>query len=156
MPKNCSAAFAYWIWPTKSYRSLARKLAAGSFATIRAAYFTLFASFLCAIFGEFYSSLPHLTKMEILLGPVGVFLGALGGTAIFGIFFAMAFILISVVARCLIVLVGQPTDHELLEGVDAPNGVVGIQLVVNGRRIAGDRSDDALRARRRRGWSFGA
>jgi hypothetical protein len=112
-PMLLSAAFAYWIWPTRSYQSLALKMAVGSFATVRTAYFTLFASFLCSLFGEFYSSLPHLTKMEILLGPVGVFMGALGGTAIFGIFFAMAFILISVVAGCLIVLVGHAASKCL-------------------------------------------
>lgn len=112
-PMLLSAAFAYWIWPTRSYHSLARKMAAGSFALVRTAYFTLFASFLCAIFGEFYSSLPNLMKMEILLGPVGVVLGALQGTAMFGIFFAMAFILISVVAGCLIVLVAHAASKCL-------------------------------------------
>ena len=112
-PMLLSAAFAYWIWPTRSYQSLARKMAAGSFALVRTAYFTLFISFLCAIFGEFHSSLPHLMKMEILLGPVGVFLGALQGTAIFGIFFSMSFILISVFFGCLIVLVAHAASKCL-------------------------------------------
>ena len=112
-PMLLSAAFAYWVWPTRSYHSLARKMAAGSFAIIRTVYFTLFASFLCAIFGEFYSSLPNLMKMEILLGPVGVVLGALQGTVIFGIFHALAFIPISVFVGCLIVLVAHAASKCL-------------------------------------------
>jgi hypothetical protein len=117
-PMLLSAAFAYWIWPTRSYRGLARKMAGGSFAILRTVYFTLFASFLCAIFGEFYSSLPHLVKMEILLGPVGVVLGALKGTAIFGIFHAPGFIPISVFVGSLIAL----GVHVASKHLSAPAG----------------------------------
>jgi hypothetical protein len=106
-PMLLSAVLAFWIWPTRSYQSLALKMAAGSFATVRIAYFTLFASFLCALCGEFCSAIPYLTQMEILLGPLGIFLGALKGTAMFGIFLAMPFILVSVFFGCVIVLVAH-------------------------------------------------
>ena len=53
-PLLLSAAFGYWIWPTKSYPSLPRKMAAGSFAIIRVSFVTLFISILCIGFGAFY------------------------------------------------------------------------------------------------------
>ena len=71
---------------------------------LRASYFSMFITFFCAIFGEFYLSLPHLTKMEILFGPVGVFLGAFGGTVMFGLFFVLWFIVFSIFSGGLIAL----------------------------------------------------
>jgi hypothetical protein len=117
-PMLLSAAFAYWIWPTKPYAGLGRRIAGGMFAMLRASYFTLFASFLCAVFGEFYLSLPHLTTMEILWGPVGVFLGALGGTAAFGLFFVMAFFVFSIFSGGLIALI----VHTVSRLLPAPAG----------------------------------
>ncbi len=103
-PLLLSAAFAYWIWPTKAYASLGPRIAGGVFAMLRASYFSMFITFFCAIFGEFYLSLPHLTKMEILFGPVGVFLGAFGGTVMFGLFFVLWFIVFSIFSGGLIAL----------------------------------------------------
>jgi hypothetical protein len=71
---------------------------------LRASYFAMFISFFCAIFVEFYLSLPKLTKMEILFGPLGVLLGALGGTAMFGLFFVLWFIVFSILSGGLIAL----------------------------------------------------
>jgi hypothetical protein len=104
-PMLLSAAFAYWIWPKKFHQSLALKLVHGCFSLVVIAYFTLFASFLCANSGGYYSAIPFLTKMEILFGPIGVLLAAFAETAVFGVFFSMAFVLISTIAGCLIVLV---------------------------------------------------
>lgn len=115
-PLLLSAAFAYWIWPTKAYASLGPRIAGGFLAMLLASYFTMFISFFCATFGEFYLSLPHLTKMEILFGPVGVFLGALGGTAMFGMFFVLWFVVFSIFAGCLIALV----VHALSKFLPAP------------------------------------
>jgi hypothetical protein len=42
--------------------------------------------------------------MEILFGPVGVFLGALGGTVMFGLFLMLWFIVFSIFSGCLIAL----------------------------------------------------
>jgi hypothetical protein len=117
-PMLLSAAFAYWIWPTKAYTSLARRIAGASFAIVRAAYFAMFISFFCAISGEFYSSIPHLMKMEILWGPVGVFLGTLQGTVIFGLFFAHVFIMFGVFVGSLIVLGAHLVQHSFGSGSD--------------------------------------
>lgn len=117
-PMLLSAAFAYWIWPTKAYASLARRMAGGIFAIVRTAYFTLFISFFCAVFGEFYLSLPNLTKIEILLGPVGVFLGALQGTVMFSTVSALGFTLISVFVGSLIAL----GVHVASKHLSAPAG----------------------------------
>lgn len=118
-PLLLSAAFAYWIWPTKAYASLARRMAGGFFAMLRASYFTMFISFFCAGFGEFYLTFPHLMKMEIPWALAGVFLGALQGTAVFGMFFALWFIVFSILLGCLIALVVHgvskslpPPDHQ--------------------------------------------
>jgi hypothetical protein len=101
-PLLLSAAFAYWIWPTKAYTSVGRRIVGGIFAMLRAGYFAMFISFFCAIFGEFYLSLPNLTQMEILFGPVGVLLGALRGTVMFGLFFMLWFIVFSIFSGGLI------------------------------------------------------
>lgn len=103
-PLLLSAAFAYWIWPTKAYANVGRRIGGGILAMVRASYFAMFISFFCAIFGEFYLTLPNLTKMEILFGPVGVFLAALGGTAMFGLFFILWFIVFGIFSGCLIAL----------------------------------------------------
>jgi hypothetical protein len=78
-----SAAFAYWIWPTKAYASVGLRIAGGIFAMLRASnvHFILLRHFRGILP---VSSEPH--EMEILFGPVGVLLGALGGTAMFGLF----------------------------------------------------------------------
>ena len=78
----------------------------------------MFISFFCAISGEFYSSIPHLMKMEILWGPVGVFLGTLQGTVIFGLFFAHVFIMFGVFVGSLIVLGAHLVQHSFGSGSD--------------------------------------
>ncbi|MET0705472.1 MAG: hypothetical protein ABWY82_01320, partial [Tardiphaga sp.] len=37
-PLLLSAAFAYWIWPTKAYTSVGRRIIGGIFAMLRAGY----------------------------------------------------------------------------------------------------------------------
>ena len=103
-PLLLSAAFAYWIWPTKAYASLGPRISAGIFAMIRASYFAMFISFFCAGFGEFYLSLPNLTTPEKLFGPVGVFMGALGGTVMFGLFLWLWFVVFSIFSGSLVAL----------------------------------------------------
>jgi len=61
-PLLFSAAFGYWIWPTKSYPSLTRKMVAASLAIIRVTFVTLFISILCMGFGELYLMFPQLMK----------------------------------------------------------------------------------------------
>jgi hypothetical protein len=119
-PMLLSMAFAYWIWPTRAYANLARRMVSGFFAILRASYFAMFISFFCALTGEFYLSLSNLTRMEILWGPVGVFLGALGGTAMFGLFFVLWFFVFSVFFGCLIVLVVHGASKYLPAPADQP------------------------------------
>jgi hypothetical protein len=104
-PLLLSAAFGYWIWPTKSYPSLMRKMAAGSFAIIRVTFFTLFISILCTGFGELHLTFPRLMKSEILPALAGTFLAAFQGAAIMGLFHGIGFIAFGVFFGCLIVLV---------------------------------------------------
>jgi len=104
-PLVLSAAFGYWIWPTKSYSSLPLKMAVGSFATIRVTFFTLFISILCSGFGEFYLAFPRLMKSEILATVASTFFASFQATAFMGLFFGITFIVFGVFFGCLIVLV---------------------------------------------------
>ncbi|HMM88936.1 hypothetical protein [Bradyrhizobium sp.] len=104
-PMLLSMAFAYWIWPTKAYARLGGRMAAGCFAILRASCFAMYISFFCAGFGEFYLTFPLLMKVEILPALAGVFVGALGATAMFGLFFVQWFIVFSIFFGCLIALV---------------------------------------------------
>src|SRR3954454_5053164 len=104
-PLLLSAAFGYWIWPTKSYPSLPRKMVAASFAIIRVTFVTLFISILCTGFGELYLMFPQLMKSEILPALAGTFFAALQGTAIMSLFHGIAFIAFGIFFGCLIVLV---------------------------------------------------
>ena len=113
VPLLLSAAFGYWIWPTKSYASLPRKMAAGSFAIIRVTFFTLFISLLCVGFGEFYLAFPQLMKAEILPAIVLTVLAAFQGTAIMGLFHGIAFVAFGVFFGCLIVLVAHGVTKVL-------------------------------------------
>lgn len=106
-PLVLSAAFGYWVWPTKSYQSLARKMAAGSFAVIRVTFVTLFISLLCAGFGEFYLAFPRILTIEVVPMLVNVFLSALGTAVFFGLFHGIAFVAFGVFFGCLIVLVAH-------------------------------------------------
>jgi hypothetical protein len=103
-PMLLAACFAYWIWPSRSYQSLARRMAAGSFAIVRITYFTLFISFLCTGFGALYLAIPRVMTVEIPAMLASVFLSALQGTALFGVFHAMAFIPFSIIVGSLIAL----------------------------------------------------
>jgi hypothetical protein len=121
-PLLLSAAFGYWIWPTKSYSSLPLKMATGSFAVIRMTFVTLFISILCTGFGELYLMFPQLMKSEILPALAGTFLAALQGTAIMGLFFWLSFIVFGVFFGCLIVLVGHAASKCLsLPSAAPPN-----------------------------------
>ena len=113
-PLLLSAAFGYWIWPTKSYPSLPRKMAAGSFAIIRVTFVTLFVSILCTGFGELYLMFPQLMKSEILPAFAGAFLAAFQGTAIMSLFHGIAFIAFGIFFGCLIVLVAHAVSKCLI------------------------------------------
>ncbi|OCK61257.1 hypothetical protein [Bradyrhizobium sp. LMTR 3] len=113
-PLLLSAAFGYWIWPTKSYPSLSRKMAAGSFAIIRVTFVTLFISILCTGFGAFYLTFPQLMKSEILPALATTFIAALQGTAIMSLFHGIAFIAFGVFFGCLIVLVAHVASKCLI------------------------------------------
>jgi hypothetical protein len=106
-PLLLSAAFGYWIWPTKSSSSLPRKMTAGSFAIILVTFVTLFISILCTGFGAFCLTYPQLMKSEILPAIATTFLAALQGTAIMGLFHGIAFIAFGVFFGCLIVAVAH-------------------------------------------------
>jgi hypothetical protein len=112
-PLLLSAAFAYWIWPTKSYASLPRKMAAGSFAIIRVTFVTLFISLLCVGFGEFYLAFPQLMKSEILPAVMLTVFAAFQGTAIMGLFHGIAFVAFGIFFGCLIVLVAHGVTKVL-------------------------------------------
>lgn len=103
-PMLLAAAFGYLIWPKASYRSLVRGMAVGSFAMVLVIYFTLFISLLCTGFGAFYLAFPQLMKGEILPMLVSVFLSAVEGTAVFGIYNAIAFVPFGVFIGCLVAL----------------------------------------------------
>jgi hypothetical protein len=126
LPLLLSGAFGYWIWPTKSYPSLPRKMAAGSFAIIRVTFVALFISILCMGFGAFYLIFPQLMKSEILPALATTFLAAFQGTAIASLFHGIAFIAFGVFFGCLIVLVahgaskclGLPLSESSNERVD--------------------------------------
>jgi hypothetical protein len=120
-PLLLSAAFGYWIWPTKSYPSLMRKMAAGSFAIIRGTFFTLFISILCTGFGELYLTFPRLMKSEILPALVGTFLAALQGTAIMGLFHGIAFVAFGIFFGCLTVLVAHAASKCLTSPSTSPS-----------------------------------
>jgi hypothetical protein len=113
-PFLLSAAFGYWIWPTKSYRSLAQKMAAGSFASIRVTFVTLFISFLCVGFGEFYLAFPRLMKSEILPVLANTFFASFQATAFMGLFFGITFVVFGVFFGCLIVLVAHGISKCLI------------------------------------------
>lgn len=115
-PMLLSMAFAYWIWPAKAFASLGGRMAAGCLAILGASYFALYISFFCVGLGEFYLIFPLLMKAEILPALAGVFLGALGGTVIFGLFFVMWFVVFSIFFGCLIALV----VHALSRGSPLP------------------------------------
>jgi hypothetical protein len=106
-PLLLSAAFGYWIWPTKSYPSLPRKMAAGSIALVQVTFVTLFISLLCAGIGAFYLTFPQLMKSEILPALATTFFAAFQGTAIMGLFHGIAFVAFGVFFGCLIVLVAH-------------------------------------------------
>lgn len=112
-PLLLSAAFGYWIWPTKSYASLPKKMAAGSFAIIRVTFVTLFISLLCNGFGAFYLLFPQLMKSEILPALATTFLEAFQDTAILSLFHGIAFIAFGVFFGCAIVLVGHAASKFL-------------------------------------------
>jgi hypothetical protein len=120
-PMLLSAAFAYWIWPTRSYFSLARKMAAGSFAIIRVIFVTLFVSILCTGFGQFYLAFPRIMNREILPMLATTFLGAFQGTAIMGLFHGIGFILLGVFVGCLIVLASHAASKCLTLLSSAPS-----------------------------------
>ena len=120
-PLLLSAAFGYWIWPTKSYSSLPRKMAAGSFAIIRVTFVTLFISLLCTGFGEFYLAIPRLMKSEILLMLAYTFFAAFQGTAIMSLFHGIAFIAFGIFFGCLIVLVAHAVSKCLILPSTAPS-----------------------------------
>jgi hypothetical protein len=119
-PLLLSAAFGYWIWPTKSYPSLPRKMAAGSFAIIRVTFVTLFISMMCMGFGAFYLTFPQLMKSEILPALATTFFGAFQGTAIMGLFHGIGFIAFGVFFGCLIVLVAHAASKCLTLPSTAP------------------------------------
>jgi hypothetical protein len=121
-PFLLSAAFGYWIWPTKSYLSLARKMAAGSFAIIRVTFVTLFISILCTGFGAFYLIFPQLMTSEVLPALATTFFGAFQGTAIMGLFHGIAFVAFGVFFGCLIVLVAHTASKCLALPSTAPSG----------------------------------
>jgi hypothetical protein len=106
-PLLLSAAFGYWIWPTKSYPSLPRKMTAGSIALVTVTFVTLFISTLCIGFGAFYLTYPHLMNSEILPAIATTFFAAFQGTAIMGLFHGIAFVGFGVFFGCLIVLVSH-------------------------------------------------
>jgi hypothetical protein len=117
-PMLLSTAFAYWIWPTKAYPSLARRMVSGSFAIVRVILFTLFISFLCTGFGAFYLALPQLMTAEILPMLASVFLSALQGTAVMSIFHIMGFIPISVFVGSLVALGAHVASKHLSSPMD--------------------------------------
>jgi hypothetical protein len=121
-PMLLSGAFAYWIWPTKSYASLTRKMAAGSFALIRVTFATLFISLLCLGFGEFYLMFPMLMKSEIPLALAAPFLVAFQGTAIMGLFHGVAFVAGGIFFGCLIVLIGHAVSKLFGSPPPLPSG----------------------------------
>ncbi len=106
-PLLLSAAFGYWIWPTKSYPSLPRMMTAGSIALVTVTFVTLFISTLCIGFGAFYLTYPHLMNSEILPAIATTFFAAFQGTAIMGLFHGIAFVGFGVFFGCLIVLVSH-------------------------------------------------
>lgn len=112
-PLLLSAAFGYWIWPTKSYASLSRKMAAGSFAIIRVTFVTLFVSLLCNGFGALYLLSPQLMKSEILPALATAFFEAFQATAIFSLFHGITFIAFGVFFGCLIVLIAHAASKFL-------------------------------------------
>lgn len=120
-PLLVSAAFGYWIWPTKSHPSLPRKMAAGSFAIIRVTFVTLFISMMCMGFGAFYLTFPQLMKSEILPALATTFFGAFQGTAIMGLFHGIGFIAFGVFFGCLIVLVAHAASKCLALPSTAPS-----------------------------------
>jgi hypothetical protein len=113
-PLLLSAAFGYWVWPTKSYASLPRKLVAGSFAIIRVTFVTLFISILCTGFGELYLMFPQLMKSEILPALAATFLASLQGAAVMSFFFWITFVVLGVFFGCLIVLVAHAASKCLI------------------------------------------
>jgi hypothetical protein len=114
-PLLLAALFAYWTWPKRRSSGLVRRLFGGSFAVFRIELFSLFASFLCTHFGEFYLSYPLLSEREILPALASVFIAAAKTTAFMAVFLALPIVGSSVVLGCLIAMATHFAAKYLLQ-----------------------------------------
>jgi hypothetical protein len=127
-PLLLAALFAYWTWPKRRSSGVVRRLFSGSFAVLRIELFSLFASFLCTHFGEFYLSYPLLLKSEILPALASVFIASAKTTAFMAVFLALPMVGSSVVLGCLIAMATHFAAKYLLQQQSCsstPEGVGG-------------------------------